>query len=132
MLLLTSFVHNMRIKIKEYKNRMFIGRTSSQQIMHRRDANVMLLLKLDNQNELIVPMMRKAVFDWGQLIETMKASNLTGDLDHTANKWFERSAQAGAELLPDVYEQGTNPSINAATISKLACSVAHQPATLAH
>lgn len=35
--ILTSFVHNMTIKITEYKNRMFIGRTSSQQIMHRRD-----------------------------------------------------------------------------------------------
>ena len=110
---------------------MFVGQSTSQQIMNRRDGNVSLVMKLDNQMELIVPLMRKTVQEWSNLINSMKVSDSTDILDVTANDWLEAAAKAGAEMMPIIYERGSKPTITAETITKVAEFVAEQSDSLA-
>lgn len=123
---LAHFAHNMEIKIAEYKNRLFVGWTTSPQVTNMRDLDVALAQKLDLLMNLTIPVMLGTILQWRMMIQSMQGAQLEQEVARTANEWLMAYAQAGDQAVPLIASAIETPTLNPTTISAMAAAVERQ------
>lgn len=123
---LAHFAHNMEIKIAEYKNRLFVGWTTSPQVTNMRDLDVALAQKLDLLMNLTIPVMLGTILQWRMMIQSMQGAQLEQAVAQTANEWLLAYAQAGDQAVPLIASAIETPTLNPTTISAMAAAVERQ------
>lgn len=123
---LAHFAHNMEIKIAEYKNRLFVGWTTSPQITNMRDLDVALAQKLDLLMNLTIPVMLGTILQWRMMIQSMQGAQLEQLVAQTANEWLLAYSQAGNQAVPLIASAIETPTLNPTTISAMAAAVEQQ------
>jgi uncharacterized protein YaaN involved in tellurite resistance len=124
--LLAQFARNMEIKIAEYKNRLFVGWTTSPQVSNMRDLDVALAQKLDLLMNLTIPVMLGTILRWRMMIQSMQAAQLEQLVSSSANEWLLAYSQAGDQAVPLIANAVETPSLNPTTISAMAAAVERQ------
>jgi uncharacterized protein YaaN involved in tellurite resistance len=123
---LAQFAHNMEIKIAEYKNRLFVGWTTSPQVTNMRDLDVALAQKLDLLMNLTIPVMLGTVLQWRMMIQSMQAAQLEQIVASSANEWLTAYSQAGDQIVPLISNAVETPTLTPTTISAMAAAVERQ------
>ncbi|WP_220191565.1 toxic anion resistance protein [Ktedonospora formicarum] len=123
---LAQFARNMEIKIAEYKNRLFVGWTTSPQVTNMRDLDVSLAQKLDLLMNLTIPVMLGTILQWRMMIQSMQAAQLEQLVASSANEWLTAYSQAGDQIVPLVAQAVETPTLTPATISAMAAAVERQ------
>jgi uncharacterized protein YaaN involved in tellurite resistance len=124
--LLAEFVRNMEIKITEYKNRLFVGWTTSPQITNMRTLDVGLAQKLDLLMNLTIPVMKGTILQWRMLIQAQQGAAMEREVAAAANEWLTAYTQAGAQAVPLIANAVETPSLTPQTISAMAGAVEQQ------
>lgn len=123
---LAQFARNMEIKIAEYKNRLFVGWTTSPQVTNMRDLDVSLAQKLDLLMNLTIPVMLGTILQWRMMIQSMQAAQLEQIVASSANEWLTAYSQAGDQIVPLIANAVETPTLTPTTISAMAAAVERQ------
>jgi len=124
--LLADFIQNMEIKMTEYKNRLFVGWTTSPQVTNMRSLDVGLAQKLDLLMNLTIPVMKGTIVQWRMMIQAQQGAQMERVVAEAANEWLTAYANAGAQAVPLIANAVQTPSLTPQTISAMAASVEQQ------
>jgi uncharacterized protein YaaN involved in tellurite resistance len=124
--LLTDFISNMEVKITEYKNRLFVGWTTSPQVSNMRSLDLGLAQKLDLLMNLTIPVMKGTIVQWRLMIQAQQGAQMERVVAQSANEWLTAYANAGAQVVPLIAQAVQTPSLTPATIAAMAQSVENQ------
>lgn len=124
--LLADFIQNMDIKITEYKNRLFVGWTTSPQVTNMRSLDVGLAQKLDLLLNLTIPVMKGTIVQWRMMIQAQQGAQMERVVAEAANEWLIAYTNAGAEAVPLIAGAVQTPSLTPQTITAMALSVEQQ------
>jgi len=123
---LAEFVRNMDVKITEYKNRLFVGWTTSPQVTNMRTLDVGLAQKLDLLMNLTIPVMKGTIVQWRMMIQSMQAAQMEQLVAAAANEWLTAYAQAGSQAVPLIANAVETPTLSPQTIAAMASAVEQQ------
>ncbi len=123
---LAEFARNMDIKITEYKNRLFVGWTTSPQVTNMRTLDVGLAQKLDLLMNLTIPVMKGTIVQWRMMIQTLQAAQMEQLVAEAANEWLTAYAQAGSQAVPLIANAVETPTLSPQTIAAMATAVEEQ------
>lgn len=124
--LLAEFVRNMEIKITEYKNRLFVGWTTSPQVTNMRTLDVGLAQKLDLLLNLTIPVMKGTILQWRMLIQAQQGAAMEQIVAQSANEWLTAYSSAGSQAVPLIANAVETPSLTPQTIAAMAGAVEEQ------
>ncbi|MBA3945090.1 MAG: toxic anion resistance protein [Herpetosiphonaceae bacterium] len=124
--LIAEFVNNMEIKIAEYKNRLFVGWTTSPQVTNMRTLDIGLAQKLDLLINLTIPVMKGTILQWRMMIQSQQGAMMEKVVAEAANEWLTAYANAGAQAVPLIAEAVQTPSLTPQTIAAMAGAVEQQ------
>ncbi|MBE3558506.1 MAG: toxic anion resistance protein [Ktedonobacteraceae bacterium] len=124
--LLAEFVRNMEIKITEYKNRLFVGWTTSPQVTNMRTLDVGLAQKLDLLMNLTIPVMKGTILQWRMMIQAQQGAAMEQVVAQAANEWLTAYSSAGAQAVPLIASAVETPSLTPQTIAAMAGAVEQQ------
>jgi uncharacterized protein YaaN involved in tellurite resistance len=124
--LLADFIQNMEIKITEYKNRLFVGWTTSPQVTNMRSLDVGLAQKLDLLMNLTIPVMKGTIVQWRMMIQAQQGAQMERVVSEAANEWLTTYANSGAQAVPLIATAVQTPSLTPQTIAAMALSVEQQ------
>lgn len=123
---LGEFATNMEIRITEYKNRLFVGWTTSPNVTNMRTLDVGMAQKLDLLINLTIPTMKATIVQWRMMIQAMQAARMDKEVSGEANKWLRAYSAASAEAVPMIAQQVQTPSLTPETIAAMAQSIQQQ------
>ncbi len=123
---IADFVALVNMQIIEYKNRLFVGWSTSPQIHNMRTLDVALAQKLFNLMNLTIPVMKSTILQWRLLIESMQSGEAGEVVADAANEWLVAYAQAGANATPQIAQMGQTPTVTPETVANMADSIAQQ------
>ncbi len=124
--LLADFIQNLEIKITEYKNRLFVGWTTSPQVTNMRSLDVGLAQKLDLLMNLTIPVMKGTIVQWRMMIQAQQGAQMERVVAEAANEWLTAYTNAGAQAVPLIASAVQTPSLTPQTITAMAASVEQQ------
>lgn len=128
--LLSEFVNNMEIKIIEYKNRLFVGWTTSPQVTNMRTLDVGLAQKIHLLIDLAIPTMKGTILQWRMLIQAGQGADMERVVAQSVNEWLTAYAAAGAEAVPRIAEAVQTPTLTPQSIAAMANSIDQQATSI--
>lgn len=128
--MLSEFVNNMEIKITEYKNRLFVGWTTSPQVTNMRTLDVGLAQKIHLLIDLAIPTMKGTILQWRMLIQAGQGADMERVVAQSVNEWLTAYAAAGAEAVPRIAEAVQTPTLTPQSIAAMADSIDQQATSI--
>jgi uncharacterized protein YaaN involved in tellurite resistance len=128
--MLSEFVNNMEIKITEYKNRLFVGWTTSPQVTNMRTLDVGLAQKIHLLIDLAIPTMKGTILQWRMLIQAGQGADMERVVAASVNEWLTAYAAAGAEAVPRIAEAVQTPTLTPQSIAAMANSIDQQATSI--
>lgn len=123
---LTDFITNMNANIMEYKNRLFVGWTTSPNVTAMRSLNLGVAQQLDLMVNLTIPSYKLTVVEWQMQAQTLQASQLAALVSASFNEVMVAFANASAQVVPLIAEQTQTPVLSPVTIAAMANGIERQ------
>jgi uncharacterized protein YaaN involved in tellurite resistance len=124
--MLAEFANNMDTKIAEYKNRLFVGWTTSPQVTNMRTLDVGLAQRLDLLINLTIPTMKGTILQWRMLIQAEQGVQMEQVVAGAANEWLTAYAAAGAQAVPLIAQGVQTPTLTPQSITAMAAAIEQQ------
>lgn len=124
--MLAEFANNMDTKIAEYKNRLFVGWTTSPQVTNMRTLDVGLAQRLDLLINLTIPTMKGTILQWRMLIQAEQGVQMEQVVAGAANEWLTAYSAAGAQAVPLIAQGVQTPTLTPQSITAMAAAIEQQ------
>jgi uncharacterized protein YaaN involved in tellurite resistance len=124
--LLAEFIANLQVKIIEYKNRLYVGWTTSPQTTTMRTLDVAVAQKLHLLLNTTIPVMKGTLLQWRMMVQTQQAADMDRVVAESANEWLTAYSAAAAQVVPMIAEQAQTPSLTPQTIYAMANAIEQQ------
>jgi uncharacterized protein YaaN involved in tellurite resistance len=124
--MLAEFANNMDTKIAEYKNRLFVGWTTSPQVTNMRTLDVGLAQRLDLLINLTIPTMKGTILQWRMLIQAEQGVQMEQVVAGAANEWLTAYTAAGAQAVPLIAQGVQTPTLTPQSITAMAAAIEQQ------
>lgn len=119
-----DLISNMRVKIGEYKGRLFIAWATAPHTRMMRNLDVGMASKVNQLIHVTIPTMKLTLAQWRMMSETMEAAKLAEAVQETANQWTQEFFKNTAVAAPAIARAIQAPTFTPETIGVVADSLA--------